>query len=596
MNTAAFTLNLSTSNSVSTERRASYKLSTGEKNGQFEKSIREAMIGEDGAMEINRSYFEVHFGVHHQAEMKTPTSCMKIESAPAEVDPPPLFIAEPVVSHIPSGTWIPWGAVLEERVTPCRGTTVTGGKDDGKEPSLQLGNAYCFPKGAVPICVPTKGQSVIHAAGKWDSSFMSMGALGREIRSDHVGGASGGVEFLEAAGTFFVPGPSLDFTRRRNLRPQWDFTHSERTPALPFETFPPQSYVRFLPKTAVVPSPSSTPSVTPSFILVSTSLATFNFAGFSPFSPRYHRAPIYVGSSHGSTTLFLPHLRSSSTIEGHQGLGTSASTSYSVTIMSGVGQTASAFIGANGGVSRSGPRASRKTAAPGPGSTAQPTLTSIHLANIYAAFSCNLGNIQINLAQWTSYTNFNGLFKSLQKHICLGKAKMVEKYVGLDRSVKVVANLISSVSNYLEEYNKENLKRIAIYDVAPFAAQADNLPLPPTTWVTNQQEKYSRPSAPPAGAPPGTSWRPAGYPPEPIHITTFANHYFPENVVNSVKLELANLAFGAKASEYNSQFHRLLYQARLAVPYNGKPPTMGTDLINYYKAGNMKNPTLGAAI
>ncbi|RKO92205.1 hypothetical protein BDK51DRAFT_41103 [Blyttiomyces helicus] len=75
------------------------------------------------------------------------------------------------------------------------------------------------------------------------------------------------------------------------------------------------------------------------------------------------------------------------------------------------------------------------------------------------------------------------------------------------------------------------------------------------TWVTNQWERCNKPITPPAGASLGTPWRPAGYPPAPICITAFANHYFPKNLVKGVKLELANLAFGHSPTtpRYNAE-------------------------------------------
>ncbi|RKO92223.1 hypothetical protein BDK51DRAFT_37589 [Blyttiomyces helicus] len=60
--------------------------------------------------------------------------------------------------------------------------------------------------------------------------------------------------------------------------------------------------------------------------------------------------------------------------------------------------------------------------------------------------------------------------------ICSGKAKVADKYDGLDRSINVVANLVSSSSDHLDEYCEANLKQIAIHDKALFAAQAANRP------------------------------------------------------------------------------------------------------------------------
>ncbi|RKO88316.1 hypothetical protein BDK51DRAFT_40356 [Blyttiomyces helicus] len=117
--------------------------------------------------------------------------------------------------------------------------------------------------------------------------------------------------------------------------------------------------------------------------------------------------------------------------EGHQGsTGNLGTASYSVTYLSGVGPGASSGIGATGGVGGCGPGVSRTTAAPGPGSTAQPTLTPIDLAIINAAFAPKLDNVKINLAQWTASTNFNAPIENLQKENRLGKAKVVEKYHG----------------------------------------------------------------------------------------------------------------------------------------------------------------------
>ncbi|RKO91842.1 hypothetical protein BDK51DRAFT_37630 [Blyttiomyces helicus] len=107
---------------------------------------------------------------------------------------------------------------------------------------------------------------------------------------------------------------------------------------------------------------------------------------------------IRVAQAHGHKTTILDivaqdvhHLIGDNDVFSGHGdlLGTSASTSYSVTTMSGVGPGASAGFGATGGVGRSGTGASRMTVTPGPGSTTQPTLTPINLANINAAFARN---------------------------------------------------------------------------------------------------------------------------------------------------------------------------------------------------------------